>query len=144
MPELPEALFVEAIERLVRLDSAWIPEGEGSSLYLRPFMIATEAFLGVRPAKQYRDAAPFERAALHDLAATLRALPPGATPEAIQDEVYAVGKRHPFPALKAWFDCLYQVLLGQQEGPRFGGFVALYGITETTTLIEARTRADAA
>jgi len=54
MPELPEALFVEAIEKLVALDSAWIPEGEGSSLYLRPFMIATEAFLGVRPAKQYK------------------------------------------------------------------------------------------
>lgn len=54
MPELPEALFIEAIERLVALDRDWIPEGEGSSLYLRPFMIATEAFLGVRPAKQYK------------------------------------------------------------------------------------------
>jgi len=54
MPQLPEALFVEAIEKLVALDRAWIPEGEGSSLYLRPFMIATEAFLGVRPAKQYK------------------------------------------------------------------------------------------
>lgn len=54
MPALPEALFVEAIERLVALDRDWIPEGEGSSLYLRPFMIATEAFLGVRPAKQYK------------------------------------------------------------------------------------------
>ncbi|MCJ2188538.1 branched-chain amino acid aminotransferase [Novosphingobium beihaiensis] len=54
MPALPEALFVEAIERLVQTDRAWIPEGEGASLYLRPFMIATEAFLGVRPAKQYK------------------------------------------------------------------------------------------
>lgn len=54
MPDLPEALFVEAIEKLVALDRAWIPEGEGASLYLRPFMIATEAFLGVRPAKQYK------------------------------------------------------------------------------------------
>ena len=68
----------------------------------------------------------------------LRALPAGATPEAIQDVVYAVGKRHPFPELKAWFACLYQVLLGQQEGPRFGGFVALYGIAETVRLIQAR------
>jgi lysyl-tRNA synthetase class 1 len=49
--------------------------------------------------------------------------------------VYAVGKRHPFPALKNWFECLYQVLLGQQEGPRFGGFVALYGVAETVALI---------
>jgi branched-chain amino acid aminotransferase len=54
MPELPEALFVEAIERLVQVDRDWIPAAEGASLYLRPFMIATEAFLGVRPAKQYK------------------------------------------------------------------------------------------
>lgn len=54
MPELPEKLFVEAIEQLVRTDRAWIPEAEGASLYLRPFMIATEAFLGVRPAKRYK------------------------------------------------------------------------------------------
>lgn len=54
MPPLPEALFIEAIERLVRADSQWIPAGEGASLYLRPFMVATEAFLGVRPARQYK------------------------------------------------------------------------------------------
>jgi branched-chain amino acid aminotransferase len=54
MPELPESLFVEAIERLVKIDREWIPAAEGASLYLRPFMIATEAFLGVRPAKQYK------------------------------------------------------------------------------------------
>ncbi|TCM15051.1 branched chain amino acid aminotransferase [Novosphingobium sp. PhB165] len=54
MPEVPEELFIEAIERLVQADSAWIPGAEGASLYLRPFMIATEAFLGVRPAKQYK------------------------------------------------------------------------------------------
>ncbi len=98
----------------------------------------------VRPAKQYRDPLPFERDALLDLAAMLQALPPGAVPEAIQDVVYEVGKRHSFPDLKAWFGCLYQVLLGQAEGPRFGGFIALYGVQETTALIEARTRADAA
>ncbi len=92
----------------------------------------------VRPTKRFRPANATERAALGDLAQTLRALPPGATAEAIQDEVYAVGKRHPFPSLKAWFECLYQVLLGQQEGPRFGGFVALYGVGETVSLIEAQ------
>ena len=62
---------------------------------------------------------------------------PGADAEAIQTAVYEVGKRHPFPELRAWFGCLYQVLLGQQEGPRFGGFVALYGIAETVALIES-------
>ena len=92
----------------------------------------------VRPEKTFRPPSDVERAALEDLAAMLRALPAGATPEAIQDVVYEVGKRHPFPALKDWFGCLYQVLLGQQEGPRFGGFVALYGVQETIRLIETR------
>jgi branched-chain amino acid aminotransferase len=54
MPELPEALFLEAVEQLVRTDREWLPAVEGGSLYLRPFMIATETFLGVRPAKQYK------------------------------------------------------------------------------------------
>ena len=54
MPELPEALFIQAIEELVAVDKAWFPTVEGGSLYLRPFMIATEAFLGVRPAKTYK------------------------------------------------------------------------------------------
>jgi branched-chain amino acid aminotransferase len=52
MPELPEKLFLEAVERLVALERAWIPEGEGS-LYLRPFMFSSEAFLGVRPSNEY-------------------------------------------------------------------------------------------
>ena len=50
--------------------------------------------------------------------------------------MFEVGKRHAFAELRAWFGCLYQVLLGQAEGPRFGGFVALYGVTETVALIE--------
>jgi lysyl-tRNA synthetase, class I len=91
----------------------------------------------VRPQKRYRHPNDVERAALADLAETLKGLDRGADAEAIQTIVYEVGKRHPFPELRAWFGCLYQVLLGQQEGPRFGGFVALYGIAETVALIEA-------
>jgi branched-chain amino acid aminotransferase len=54
MPELPESLFVRAIELLVRQDRAWVPTAEGHSLYLRPFMIATQIGLGVnRPASEY-------------------------------------------------------------------------------------------
>ena len=52
MPPLPEHLFIEAVERLVSLDRQWIPSGEGS-LYLRPFMFASEQFLGVRPSREY-------------------------------------------------------------------------------------------
>jgi lysyl-tRNA synthetase class 1 len=99
----------------------------------------------VRPEKKYRDATEMERAALEDLAVTLAGLE-GATAEAIQNAVFEVGKRHPFPDLRSWFATLYQVLLGQQEGPRFGGFVALYGVAETVALIRASLarRADAA
>ncbi len=52
MPVLPEALFLGAIEELIRVDQAWVPDGEGS-LYLRPFMFASEAFLGVKPSSEY-------------------------------------------------------------------------------------------
>jgi len=52
MPVLPDDLFMEAIESLIRVDADWIPDGEGS-LYLRPFMFSNESFLGVRPAQEY-------------------------------------------------------------------------------------------
>jgi lysyl-tRNA synthetase class 1 len=107
---------------------------EHAVLYFRDF---------VRPQKRFRRPDETERAALADLAESLRGMPAGSSAEAIQDLVYEVGKRHPFPALKAWFACLYQVLLGQQEGPRFGGFVALYGVAETVALIEQRLMAQA-
>ncbi|MEP5938604.1 MAG: branched-chain amino acid aminotransferase [Erythrobacter sp.] len=54
MPELPEELFLESIRQLVAADRDWMPTVDDGALYLRPFMIATEAFLGVRPAKQYK------------------------------------------------------------------------------------------
>jgi lysyl-tRNA synthetase class 1 len=100
----------------------------------------------VRPEKRYRGPDAMERAALEDLAESLGTLPADASAETIQNTVFAVGKRHPFPDLRSFFSCLYQVLLGQQEGPRFGGFVALYGIPETITLIRTALarRADAA
>jgi branched-chain amino acid aminotransferase len=52
MAPLPEPVFIEAVEQLVRIDRAWIPGGDGS-LYLRPFMIASEVFLGVKPSTEY-------------------------------------------------------------------------------------------
>jgi lysyl-tRNA synthetase class 1 len=85
----------------------------------------------VRPAKQYKTPDATERAALADLAAELAQLPPDTPAEAIQDVLYAVGKRHPFPELRAWFGCLYQVLLGQNEGPRFGQFEHALARSET-------------
>jgi lysyl-tRNA synthetase, class I len=91
----------------------------------------------VAPRKQFRQPDATERAALTDLAAELARLAPETPAEDIQNVIYEVGKRHPFGELRAWFGCLYQVLLGQTEGPRFGQFVALYGIAETVALIAA-------
>jgi branched-chain amino acid aminotransferase len=53
MPSLPEELFLESVRELVRVDRDWIPTAEGSALYLRPFMIATEAALGMNPSSEY-------------------------------------------------------------------------------------------
>ncbi len=90
----------------------------------------------VKPNKHYRLPTVEEGAALEDLATALGALPAGSDAEAIQTVVYEVGKRHPvFSELKAWFQALYEILLGQDQGPRMGSFVALYGIGETIALI---------
>ena len=53
MPELPEELFLESVRQLVKTDAAWFPPVEGGSIYLRPFMFASEVFLGVKPASEY-------------------------------------------------------------------------------------------
>jgi lysyl-tRNA synthetase class 1 len=57
--------------------------------------------------------------------------------EFLQSIVFAVGKVHGFDPLRTWFSCLYEVLLGAKQGPRFGGFIALYGVKESVALIEA-------
>jgi lysyl-tRNA synthetase, class I len=57
--------------------------------------------------------------------------------EALQSMVFAVGKEHGFEPLRDWFKALYEVLLGASQGPRFGGFIALYGIDESIALIDA-------
>ncbi len=104
----------------------------------------------VAPAKKFRSPSAAERAALLDLRDALAQLPAQATAEAIQEVVYEVGRREPFldktgkiktkdgkPGVSLeWFNMLYQVLLGQEKGPRFGSFVAAYGITDTVAMID--------
>ncbi|HCQ53106.1 MAG TPA: lysine--tRNA ligase, partial [Brevundimonas diminuta] len=81
----------------------------------------------VKPSKTYRLPGDKEKAALLDLAERLKALPADTTDgEIIQGEVYAVGKAHEFEPLRAWFQALYEVLLGASQGPRFGSFAAIY------------------
>lgn len=87
----------------------------------------------VKPEKHYRAPTVEEREALEDLAKSLEGLP--SDQSAIQTEVFEVGKRHHYVNLRDWFMTLYQVLLGQDEGPRMGSFIALYGIDETIALI---------
>jgi lysyl-tRNA synthetase class 1 len=89
----------------------------------------------VKPKKRYRAPDATERAALEELLRYLEAAPAAASAEVLQEEVYEIGKRHPFKDLKAWFKALYEVLLGQDQGPRMGSFIALYGRGETADLI---------
>ncbi|GAB4269603.1 MAG: lysine--tRNA ligase [Pararhodobacter sp.] len=90
----------------------------------------------VKPTKRFRAPEPNERAAMADLADRLRAYDGAIEDEALQTLVFAVGKDHGFENLRDWFKALYEVLLGQSQGPRFGGFIALYGVAETARLID--------
>jgi len=89
----------------------------------------------VKPNKAFRPPSDDERAALEDLLQALEALPAAADGEAIQTAVYEVGKAHDFANLRDWFKALYEILLGQEQGPRMGSFMALYGLEESKTLI---------
>ncbi len=90
----------------------------------------------VAPARQFRAPSDTERAAMHDLRARLAVWEGGADGDALQSMVFAVGKDHGFEPLRDWFKALYEVLLGASEGPRFGGFIALYGVADTIALID--------
>ena len=112
----------------------------------------------VKPEKTYRAPTDQERAALADMAAALRdpalarqmietknaamgkddpvAELDYSSAEDLQSIVFAVGKNHGFEPLRDWFGAIYEVLLGATQGPRFGGFIALYGVDETANLID--------
>ena len=90
----------------------------------------------VKPGKVFRAPDDKERAALEDLLTRLKSWDGGLDAEELQSMVFAVGKEHGFEPLRDWFKALYEVLLGASQGPRFGGFIALYGVDETIALIE--------
>ena len=89
----------------------------------------------VKPEKTFRAPTDLEREALEDLRAQLAAYDGPFDDEALQSIVYACG-RDRFEPLRDWFKALYEVLLGASQGPRFGGFIALYGVNETIALID--------
>ena len=90
----------------------------------------------VKPQKVYRAPTDLEREALTDLRDQLSVWEGPVDDEALQSVVYACGRER-FDPLRAWFTALYEVLLGASQGPRFGGFIALYGLAETVALIDA-------
>ncbi|EPX81716.1 lysine--tRNA ligase [Litoreibacter arenae] len=89
----------------------------------------------VKPAKVFRLPTDLEREALLDLRGQLAAWDGGLDAEALQSVVFACGRER-FDPLRDWFKALYEVLLGASQGPRFGGFIALYGVDETIALID--------
>jgi lysyl-tRNA synthetase class 1 len=89
----------------------------------------------VRPAKRYRPPTEKERVALTDLAEALEGAAVGSDGETLQNIVYEIGKTHGFEPLRDWFKAIYEVIFGESQGPRFGSFVALYGIAESVGLI---------
>ena len=90
----------------------------------------------VRPQKIYRLPNETEQSHLRALKHALADLPDHASGEDIQSVVYAVGKAAKYENLRDWFKCLYEVLLGQTEGPRMGSFFALYGRDKSVQLID--------
>jgi lysyl-tRNA synthetase class 1 len=89
----------------------------------------------VKPTRQHRAPTEQEREALEALKAALEAYDGPIEDEALQSVVYAIGRER-FDPMRAWFTALYEVLLGASQGPRFGGFIALYGVPETIALID--------
>ena len=96
----------------------------------------------VKPTKVFRAPNDQERKALADLASQLEALGDERDGAVVQNLVYEVGKTHGFEPLRAWFGALYEVLLGQTQGPRFGSFAALFGTKETASMIRQALNGD--
>lgn len=90
----------------------------------------------VHPFKTYRAPTEEEVNSLKALDHALAALNSSAPAEDIQSAVFSIGKEAGYEPLRDWFSCLYQVLLGQNEGPRMGSFIKLYGLDETRQLID--------
>ena len=89
----------------------------------------------VKPAKKFRSPSEQERAALHNLAKMLESVGPDTSAKDLQNKVFQAGKESGFENLRYWFKACYEVLFGQEEGPRMGSFIALYGVSETVNLI---------
>ncbi|PHR57128.1 MAG: lysine--tRNA ligase [Robiginitomaculum sp.] len=137
---LASAASAETAEQMWGFVSAYV---DGASAKTHPLVDQLIGFAityfrdFVLPEKQFRLPDAREKAAMLDLIARLEALPEGTRDgQLLQTEVFAAGKAAEFENLRDWFSALYEVLLGQKTGPRFGSFVAIFGKTKTITLIK--------
>ncbi|KAF0117725.1 MAG: lysyl-tRNA synthetase class I [Hyphomonadaceae bacterium] len=92
----------------------------------------------IMPKKSYREPSEKEKAAILALRDKFAALGDCRDGEIIQNQVYQIGKDFEFEPLRDWFKALYEVLLGQETGPRFGNFAALFGLEATIALMNEK------
>lgn len=92
----------------------------------------------IKPHLQYRCPSEVEKTAIMDLSDELQQAEKEISADELQRIVFEVGKKYPFDSLRQWFQSLYEVLLGSSEGPRFGSFIALFGVENMCQLIEEK------
>lgn len=90
----------------------------------------------VLPTKEFRKPTDEEKKALLDLKTLLEEMSGSTDGDALQTQIFEIGKKHGFENLRDWFACLYETLLGQAQGPRMGSFIALYGTDKSIDLID--------
>ena len=91
----------------------------------------------VKPLKKYRSANANENKAISELISVLKEMPEGKDPAEIQTEVFSVGKNYyPKEKLRDWFKAIYEIVFGDEQGPRMGSFISFFGRKETIKLLE--------
>jgi lysyl-tRNA synthetase class 1 len=95
----------------------------------------------IKKNKKYREATEAEKSALRELSTELQKVDLEKRNDAneLQNLVFQIGKNHGYEKnMRDWFGALYEVLLGSDQGPRMGSFIALYGVKETVVLIKGK------
>ena len=90
----------------------------------------------IQPNKKYTKINIENKGLFEDILGLLKTIDTELLAEEIQTQIYEIGKKHNFVNLRDYFKLVYQVLLGQEEGPRLGSFIKLYGIKKTCKLLE--------
>lgn len=94
------------------------------------------------PTRRFRPPTPVERAALEELVDRLRDPVCPREADSLQRLVYAIGRQHCFDPMRDWFRCIYEVVFGTEQGPRFGSFIALFGPVATADLVASKLHSD--